>query len=127
MKYYEISFPGEYGQHVVELWSEKQILKCYYPYWCSMMVKNVAAPDLNPKTCIDDWCVSHWAIEVEKPDWITEEPTEEFCDKVTELFSDKGYKSADLSEAIEFANKRNASLENFKLSRSTSEEKFSNP
>jgi hypothetical protein len=71
--------------------------------------------------------VSHWAIEVEKPDWITEEPTEEFCDKVTELFSDKGYKSADLSEAIEFANKRNASLENFKLSRSTSEEKFSNP
>jgi hypothetical protein len=37
-----------------------------------MVVQNVAAPDLNPDTCIDDWTVIHWAVEVPKPDWITE-------------------------------------------------------
>ena len=115
MKYYEISFPGEYGQHVVEVWSEKQILNAYYPYWCGMMVQNVAAPNLNEKNCIDDWCVIHWAVEVEKPDWITEEPT------------DKGYESADLSETIEFARKRNTLQENFPISHSTSEKNFRNP
>ena len=72
MKYYQISFPGEFGQHVDEIWSEKQILDAFYPRWCGMVVQNVAAPDLNPDTCIDDWTVIHWAVEVPKPDWITE-------------------------------------------------------
>lgn len=70
MKYYRISFPGEVGQHVEEIWSEDQILKSYYPYWCSMMIQNMAAPDLDEKRCIDDWCVVHWAVEIPRPDWI---------------------------------------------------------
>ena len=72
MKYYLISFPGEFGQHVEEIWSEEQILKAYYPHWSAMMIQNMAAPDLNPKTCVEDWCVVHWAVEVPKPEWITE-------------------------------------------------------
>ena len=73
MKYYSIAFPGEYGQHVEEIWSEDQIIKSYYTYWSGMMIQNVAAPDLNPKTCIEDWCAVHWAVEVSKPNWITEQ------------------------------------------------------
>ncbi len=63
MKYYTIVFPGEFGQHVQETWSTDQIIKSYYPYWCSMMVQNMAAPDLDIDRCIDDWCVVHWALE----------------------------------------------------------------
>ncbi len=70
-RYWTIVFPGEHGQHVQETWSEKQILDSYYPYWCSMMIQNVAAPDLNPDSCIDDWKVVHWAME-----------TNEFGDKI---------------------------------------------
>ena len=73
MKYYSISFPGEYGQHVEEVWSTKQILDSYYAYWCSKMIKSQAAPNLDADRCIDDWCTIHWAIEVEKPAWITNE------------------------------------------------------
>jgi hypothetical protein len=69
MKYYQISFPGEFGQDVVETWSEEQILKSYYVYWCGKMIQNVAAPDLNPDNCIQDWCVTHWAVEVPTPEW----------------------------------------------------------
>lgn len=63
MKYYTIVFPGEHGQHVQETWSEDQILKSYYPHWCTMMIQNVAAPDLSEDACISDWCVVHWAEE----------------------------------------------------------------
>lgn len=66
MKYYTIAFPGEFGQHVVETWSETQILDSYYVYWCGMMIQNVAAPDLDEKRCIDDWCVVHWAVETDQ-------------------------------------------------------------
>jgi hypothetical protein len=66
MKYWTIVFPGEFGQHVQETWSEAQILKSYYPYWCSMMIQNVAAPDLSEVNCIDDWCVVHWAQETDQ-------------------------------------------------------------
>lgn len=72
MKYYKISFPGEFGQDVVETWSEKQIIESYYKYWCGKMIQNREAPDLDENRCIEDWCGVHWAIEVPKPDWITE-------------------------------------------------------
>ena len=61
-RYWTIVFPGEFGQHVQETWSEKQILDSYYTHWCGMMIQNVAAPDLNPDSCIDDWKVVHWAM-----------------------------------------------------------------
>jgi hypothetical protein len=66
MKYWTIVFPGEFGQHVQETWNEDQILKSYYPYWCGKMIQNVAAPDLDPQRCIDDWTVVHWAVETDE-------------------------------------------------------------
>jgi hypothetical protein len=73
MKYYRISFEGECGQDVVETWSEKQILSsAWYKNWVLMMVQADKAFLIADETAIDDWCVVHWAVEVDKPDWITE-------------------------------------------------------
>lgn len=72
MKYYSIAFPGEYGQHVEEIWSEDQIIESYYKYWAQRMVMNKPSSNLSREDCIEDWCVVHWAIEVPKPGWITE-------------------------------------------------------
>lgn len=73
MRYYLISFPGEYGQHVDETWSEEQILKAYYTYWCGKMVQNVPNPNLDKEECLQDWITVHWAVEVPKPAWISHE------------------------------------------------------
>jgi hypothetical protein len=72
MKYYTISFPGEFGQHVDEIWSEDQIIESYYKYWYGKMVESNKHYLISRELCIDDWCVVHWAVEVPKPDWITE-------------------------------------------------------
>lgn len=72
MKYYRISFPGEFGQHVDEIWSEEQILKSYYTYWCGKMIQNVPNANLDKQQCIEDWTIVHWANEVPKPAWITD-------------------------------------------------------
>jgi hypothetical protein len=69
MKYYQITFPGEFGQDVVETWSEEQILNSYYLYWTGKMIQNVDNPDLDPMNCIEDWCITHWAMEVPTPEW----------------------------------------------------------
>lgn len=68
MKYYTISFPGEFGQHVVETWSEEQILSSYLSYWTSKMLDKYKAPhpDITKENCIADWCVVHWAEETDK-------------------------------------------------------------
>ena len=66
VKYWTIAFPGECGQHVVETWSEEQIIKSYYTYWCSMMIQNVPNADLSKENCIEDWKVIHWAVETDQ-------------------------------------------------------------
>ena len=69
MKYYSIAFPGEFGQDVVETWSEDQIIASYYPYWKERMIAAYPDAPLSRDMCIEDWCTVHWAIEVEKPAW----------------------------------------------------------
>lgn len=66
MKYWTISFPGEHGQHVVETWSEDQILDSYYKYWCQKMVMNKPGSTLSQGSCIEDWIVVHWAVETDQ-------------------------------------------------------------
>ena len=66
MKYWTIAFPGECGQHVVETWSEDQIIKSYYTYWCSKMIQNARNADLSKENCIEDWKVIHWAVETDQ-------------------------------------------------------------
>lgn len=68
MRYYTISFPGEFGQHVVETWSEEQILASYLSYWTSKMLEKYQAPhpDITQENCISDWCAVHWATETDQ-------------------------------------------------------------
>lgn len=68
MKYWTITFPGEYGQHVVETWSEEQILSSYLRYWIGKMLEKYQAPhpDITQENCIQDWCTIHWAQETDQ-------------------------------------------------------------
>ena len=68
MKYWTIAFPGECGQHVVETWSEKQILQsAWYRNWVLKVVQADRAYLLeDPQHAIDDWCVVHWAVETDQ-------------------------------------------------------------
>lgn len=67
MKYYTISFPGEFGQHVVETWNEEQIMKSYFVYWATKMIECKGAfAEITAERCIEDWCVVHWAIETDQ-------------------------------------------------------------
>lgn len=65
-KYYTISFPGEYGQHVVETWSQEQILKSYYTYWNRKMFQSGNSDQVSEQACIDDWIVIHHACETDE-------------------------------------------------------------
>ncbi len=38
-----------------------------------MMVQADKAFLIADQTAIDDWVVVHWAMEIPKPDWITDE------------------------------------------------------
>ena len=70
MKWYSIAFPGEFGQHVEEIWNEDQILASYYPFWKERMLAAYQNDLVTHERCIEDWCTVHWAIEVEKPAWV---------------------------------------------------------
>lgn len=66
MKYWTIAFPGEFGQHVIETWSEDQIIKSYYTYWATKMIENSKGDMVTRERCIEDWCTVHWAIETDE-------------------------------------------------------------
>ena len=66
MKKWSISFPGQYGQDVVETWTEDQIIKSYYRYWAIKMVESGHGDELSREKCIEDWCTVHWAWKAEE-------------------------------------------------------------
>jgi hypothetical protein len=66
MKYYTIAFPGEFGQHVQETWSEDQIIRAYWIHWFTKMIEAGKGDDTSRERCIEDWCVGHWAVETDK-------------------------------------------------------------
>jgi hypothetical protein len=66
MKYWTISFPGDHGQHVVETWSEPQILSSYMPYWISKMNEVGKQNEISSDRCIEDWTVIHWALQTDE-------------------------------------------------------------
>ncbi len=66
MKYWTIAFPGEFGQHVTETWSEDQIIKSYYSYWTQKMIIAGKGAEVSRENCINDWCVVHWAAETDE-------------------------------------------------------------
>jgi len=65
MKYYTIAYPGEFGQHVQETFSEDQIIKSYYSYWFMKMCQANKNGLISRERCIDDWIVVHWAVETD--------------------------------------------------------------
>lgn len=66
MKYWTICFPGEFGQNVVETWSEEQILRSYFEYWSGKMRSVNKDHMISEQTCIEDWTDVHWASETDQ-------------------------------------------------------------
>ena len=66
MKYWTITFPGEFGQHVVETWTEEQIIASYYKYWSIKMIEAGHGDNISKEECIMDWIVVHWAAETDR-------------------------------------------------------------
>ena len=68
MKYYTICYPDKntLGQEYThwETLSEQEILDQYWVYWFTRMIEN-NQPDhlLTSDQCIQDWCISHWAVQ----------------------------------------------------------------
>jgi len=64
MRYWTISFPGEFGQHVQETWSEEQLLRSpYYNRWIYKMCEANMHDKITNENFIDDWTVVYWAVE----------------------------------------------------------------
>ena len=45
--------------------TEAQIIEQYFPYWSKMMGKAGKKTLISYKNCIEDFCIIHWAWEVE--------------------------------------------------------------
>ena len=65
MKQWSIFFKGEFGQYVIEIWNEQQIINSFYKYWSTKMLMN-GDDDISRQRCINDWCLIHSAVE-QKP------------------------------------------------------------
>lgn len=67
MKCYEIAYPDEDGNDIVEVLTEDEIITQYYTYWSTKMIQNCPGAAITRERCIEDWCVVHWATEVRIP------------------------------------------------------------
>jgi hypothetical protein len=67
MKLYEIAYPDELGNEIVEVLTEDEIINQYYTYWSMKMIQNCPGAAITRERCIEDWCVVHWATEVRIP------------------------------------------------------------
>lgn len=67
LKYWTISYPDEFGNHVEETLSEEEILESYWWWWYPKMCEKFGAEYVDAQytkqDCIDDWVVVHWAVE----------------------------------------------------------------
>jgi hypothetical protein len=64
LKHWTIVYPGDGGTVVQETLSEKQILDYYFPKWFAMYAASGhVVPDNAEQMCLDDWVVTHWAVE----------------------------------------------------------------
>ena len=63
VKYYQIV-----DSSGISILSEVQILEFYWDYWSTRMQECGKQSEIDPKTCIEDFCVIHWATEIEIED-----------------------------------------------------------
>jgi len=66
MKYYMYYELVPQGEDPVRVISEKGIIDSYYEEWCEAVKRTGKLYNISEQNCIDDWCISHWAIEVNK-------------------------------------------------------------
>jgi hypothetical protein len=64
MKLYEIAYPDDKGNDIVERLTEDEIIEQYYTYWSTKMIQNCPNEPITRERCIEDWVTIHWAIEV---------------------------------------------------------------
>lgn len=64
MKIYEIAYPDENNNDIVERLTEDQIIEQYYTYWSTKMIQNCPNEPITRERCIEDWVTVHWAIEI---------------------------------------------------------------
>ena len=67
MKLYEIAYPDENDNDIVEVLTEDEIIASYWEYWSGKMKEIGREAEATRERCIDDWCVIHWAVEVNVP------------------------------------------------------------
>lgn len=67
MKSYEIAYPDENNNDVVEILTEEEILATYWDYWYERMCSVGKREEATRERCIEDWCVIHWATERNVP------------------------------------------------------------
>jgi hypothetical protein len=64
VKLYEIAYPDENNNDIVEILTEDEIIAQYYTYWSTKMLLNCSDEPITRERCIEDWCTIHWATEV---------------------------------------------------------------
>jgi hypothetical protein len=67
MKAYEICYPDEEGNNVVEVLTEDEIINTYWEYWKGRMESVGRHHLITRERCIEDWCTIHWAMEINVP------------------------------------------------------------
>ena len=63
MKLYSYVDPvGDEFDITTVVMNEKEILEQYWDWWCEKMRSVGLEAEINEQKCIEDWCISHWAI-----------------------------------------------------------------
>lgn len=67
MKLYEIAYLDKNNNDVVEILTQDEIIAQYWEYWSERMREIGREAEISIQRCIEDWCVIHWAIEINVP------------------------------------------------------------
>lgn len=69
MRYYQIAYPDEHGNDIVEVLSEDDVRKQYWPHWYQRMCDKYGQKEVDKnwsfEDCLSDWVCVHWAMEIE--------------------------------------------------------------
>lgn len=59
--YHEPTFGNE---DIIQVWTEAEIMRDYYPWWCKEMDKAGKNGLISKENCIEDWITVNWAYEI---------------------------------------------------------------
>ena len=49
------------GEYII---TDAEIIRTYFPWWCSQMRKANVGYLISAERCIEDFCVGHWTLEI---------------------------------------------------------------